>query len=231
MTTTHTHATTPATEGVPSERRSRWPLVASGAGLLGLAATMILDGRGNTPEKVVLDTALFESLNPVVYRASMVLGYLAVAMLLLTAAQWRRRVEPRLPGSTAAHLVPLGLVASAAGLTYGYGWKGALGNYMPGGFEDGLYDIDGLAVYYMLADFGAWIGWLGVIVVAAAVAWMGLRERTVSRWIAVVSLVPVVQTTAMVAGLGVAGVPALLGPLYLVVLGVGLAFGKSAISR
>ena len=230
VTTTHPQPT-PATKSVRGERRSRWPLAASAAGLLGLSATMILDGRGDTPESVVLDAALFESLEPLVYRGSMVLGYLAVAMLLLTAAQWRRRVEPRLPGSTAAYLVPLGLVSSAAGLTYGYGWKGALGNYMPGGLEEDLYDTDGLSVYYMLADFGAWIGWLGVIVVAAAVAWMGLRERTVSRWIGVVSLLPVVQTTAMVVGLGVAGVPALLGPLYLVVLGLGLTFGKSAISR
>ena len=105
-----------------------------------------------------------------VYRVSMVIGYVAVALLLVIAANWRRRVEPRVPGSTAAHLVPLGLVASAAGLTYGYGWKGALGNYMPGGIEDGLYDDQGLYVYYMLADFGAWIGWLGVVVAAAAVA-------------------------------------------------------------
>jgi hypothetical protein len=214
-----------------AHRRSRWPLVASAAGMAGLLATMILDGRGNAPEKVVLDMGLFESLNPMVYRASMVLGYLAVALLLLTAAHWRRRVEPRVPGSTAAHLVPLALVASAAGLTYGYGWKGALGNYMPGGFEEGFYDVEGLGVYYMLTDFGAWIGWLGVIVAAAAVAWMGLRERTVSRWLGAVSLIPVLQTTAMVVGLGVAGVPALLGPIYLVVLGLGLAFGKSTISR
>jgi hypothetical protein len=35
----------------------------------------------------------------------------------------------------------------------------------------------------------------------------------------------------MVGGMGVPGVPALLGPLYLVVLGIGLAFGRSTISR
>ena len=165
------------------------------------------------------------------YRLSMITGYLAVVMLLLMAAQWRRRVEPRVPGSTAAFLMPLGLVSSAAGLAYGYGWKGALGLYLPDGPEAGSFDSNGLYVYYLLCDFGAWIGWLGVVIAAGAIAWMGLRERTVSRWIGIVSLLPVVQTTAMVVGLGVPGVPALLGPVYLVVLGIGLAFGKSTISR
>jgi hypothetical protein len=212
------------------ETRSRWPLFASVAGLLGFVATVVLDGRTDTTH-ITLSDKLFTDLSPVPYRLSMVLGYLAVAMLLVTAAQWRRRVEPRVPGSTAAHLVTLGLVASAGGLTYGYGWKGALGLYMPGGMEEKSFDSNGLYVYYMLCDFGAWIGWLGVVVAAAAVAWMGLRERTVSRWIGIVSLLPVIQTTAMVLGMGVPGVAALLGPIYLVVLGIGLAFGRSTISR
>jgi hypothetical protein len=214
----------------PGERRSRWPLAASAAGLLGFVATLVLDGR-TVGTDVTLSEKLFTDLSPVPYRLSLVTGYLAVALLLVTAAQWRRRVEPRVPGSTAAHLVTFGLVASAGGLTYGYGWKGALGLYMPGGLEADAYDSNGLYVYYLLCDFGAFIGWLGVVIAAAGVAWMGLRERTVSRWIGVVSLLPVIQTTAMVGGMGVPGVPALLAPLYLVVLGIGLAFGRSTISR
>ena len=127
--------------------------------------------------------------------------------------------------------MPLGLVASAAGLTYGYGWKGALGNYMPGRHGGRLFDDQGLYVYFMLNDFGSFIGWLGVVVAAGAIAWMALRERTVSRWIGVVSLLPVIQTTAMVAGLGVPGVPGLLARIWLFVAGLGLTFGKSTITR
>jgi uncharacterized membrane protein YhaH (DUF805 family) len=228
MTAIHSNTRT-APAGLPASR-ARWPLSVAAAGLVGFTATAILDGRA-TPGDIVLAPELFTALDPVVYRASMVLGYAAVALLLLSAARWRRWVEPRVPSSTAAHLVPLGLVSSAAGLTYGYGWKGALGNYMPGGMEDGMFDDQGLYVYYLLNDFGAWIGWLGVVVSAAAVAWMALRERSISRWIGVVSLVPVVQTTLMVVGLGVPGVPALLGPLWLLVTGLGLAFGRSTIVR
>jgi hypothetical protein len=201
------------------------------AGVLGYAATLVLDGRTTGSDDVALTPQLFEDLDPIVYRLSMIVGYVVVVLLLVYAANWRRRVEPRVPGSTAAHLVPLGLVASAAGLAYGYGWKGALGNYLPGGAEEGLYDDQGLYVYCLLNDFGAYIGWLGVVVAAGAVAWMGLRERTVSRWIGYFSLLPVVGVSAMVIGLGVPGVPGLFGPLWLVVAGLGLAFGRSAISR
>jgi hypothetical protein len=228
---TQTAATHDRVAPSPTPRRSRWPLVASAAGLAGFVATMPLDGRTLGPADVRLSHQLFVDLDPMVYRASMVVGYLAVVLLLVTAASWRRRVEHKVPGSTAAHVVPFGLAASAAGLTYGYGWKGALGNYLPGGMEEGLYDDQGLYVYYLLNDFGSFIGWLGVVVAAGAVAWMAFRERTVSRWLGAVALLPVLQTTAMVVGLGVAGVPGLLGPLWLVVTGIGLAFGRSAIAR
>ena len=227
---TQTRTATRSEAPVRRERRA-WPLTAAAAGLCGIVATLVLDGRGAGSNEVSLTPRLFEDLDPVVYRASMVVGYLAVVLLLVTAAHWRRRVEPRVPRSTAATLVPLALVASAAGLTYGYGWKGALGSYVPGGAEQGMYDDQGLYVYYLLNDFGAYIGWMGVVVAAGAVAWMSLRERTVSRWIGVVSVLPVLQTTLMVVGMGVPGVPALLAPLWLLVAGTGLSLGRSTIVR
>lgn len=227
MTQLDTH---PSSAPAAAPSRARWPLYAVAAGAFGFVATLILDGRTSGSDVEVSD-ALFQDLSPLPYRLSMLAGYAAVVALLLLAASWRRHVEPRLTASTAAHVVPLGLLASAAGLTYGYGWKGALGLYMPGGLEEGSYDTQGLYVYFLLNDFGSFIGWLGVVVAAGAVAWMGLRERTVSRWIGVVSAVPVLQTTLMLVGLGVPGVPGLLAPLWLVVTGLGLTFGRSAISR
>jgi hypothetical protein len=211
-------------------RRQRWPLLATAAGLTGFVATMVLDGRTVGDEGASLDHQLFVDLDPLVLRLSMVVGYVTVVLLLVLAATWRRRVEPLLPDSTAAHLVPLALVSSAAGLSYGYGWKGALGNYLPDSFEPTAFDDTGLYVYYVLNDFGAWIGWLGVVVAAGAVAWMGLRDGAVARWLGIFALLPVLQTTAMVAGLGVPGVPALLAPTWLVVTGLGLHAGGSRIT-
>ena len=217
-------ATTPS-----RQRRQRWPLLATAAGLAGVTATLVLDGRTVGDEGATLDHQLFVDLDPMKFRLSMVMGYLTVVLLLILAATWRRRVEPLLPHSTAAHLVPLGLVSSAAGLTYGYGWKGALGNYLPDSFEPTAFDDAGLYVYYVLNDFGSFIGWLGVVVVAGAFAVMGLREGSVPRWLGVVSVLPVLQTTVMVAGMGVPGVAALLGPVWLAVMGLGLYLGRSAV--
>lgn len=228
MTQTQPHIGQPIDE--PGDRRVRWPLVGAAAGFFGFLATFIFS-VGDVPDHTKLTHTLFTDLSPVTYRLSFITGYLAVALLIVFAAQWHRRVEGRIPGSTAAHVVPLGLVASAAGLTYGYGWKGALGNYMPGGLEAGSFDDQGLYVYHVLNDFGTFIGWLGVVVAAGAVAWMAFRERTVSRWIGVVSLLPILVVLGVGFAGGVAGSPGLLAPIWLFVTGLGLAFGKSTITR
>jgi hypothetical protein len=227
---THTEIHVEETQDDRARRLVRWPLLGAAAGLFGFLATFIFSG-GEVPEHTKMSHGLFDDLSPVTYRLSFVTGYLTVALLLLLAALWRRHVERRVPTSSAAHVVPLGFVASAAGLTYGYGWKGALGNYIPGGPEDGAFDDQGLYVYYMLNDFGSFIGWLGVVVAAGALAWMAFRERTVSRWLGVVSLLPVLLVLGLGFAGGVAGSPGLLAPLWLIVAGLGLAFGRSAITR
>ena len=140
-------------------------------------------------------------------------------------------MEPRVASSTAALVVSNGLLISAAALTLGYGWKGAMAVYLPGGMDDGLFDKEGLYILYMLNDFGSFIGWLGVTIAAGAIAWMAFRERTVSRWIGVVALVPVLAVTAFTVGTGLPGFPGVVSPLFMVVAFAGLAFGKSTITR
>ena len=57
---------------------------------------------------------------------------------------------------------------------------------------------------------------------AGAVGWMALRERTVSRPIGALSVVGAVGTAAA---------PALVGPVWLLLAGSGLALGRSTIAR
>ncbi len=73
MTQTHTIAT--GTEET-TRSRSRWPLYGAAAGLLGFAGTIVLDGRTGSSTQVELSHQLFVDLNPFVYRASMIAGYL-----------------------------------------------------------------------------------------------------------------------------------------------------------
>jgi len=116
-------------------------------------------------------------------------------------------------------------------LTLGYGWRLALALYLPGGLNEWGWDDQGLAVYYVLNDFGAYIGWLGVVVAAGAMAWLSLRERVLPRWIGVVSLLPVLGVLGMSGAGAVAGFPGIVGPLWLTITFAGLALSRRPIGR
>ncbi len=231
MSTIHPEATGTTPDRLASTR-SRWPLIGTAAGVTGFIATLVADIH---PPGVDSNTAaVVDQLSRTAAHISLVAGYLTVALLVVLAAAWRRQVEPRVAGSTAARVVSNGILLSAAALTLGYGWKGALAVYLPGGLNGetgGGFDRDGLYVMYVLNDFGSFIGWLGVTIAAGAIAWMALRDRTVSRWIGVVALVPVLAVTGFAVATGLPGFPGVVSPLFLVIAFTGLAFGKSTITR
>jgi hypothetical protein len=230
MTETLTSQALPTAPGRSGRSGGRWPLTGVVAGVLGVAGTLAFDIHPMSTAKATPD--IVDQVSQGKAHASVVAGYLAVAALLVLAAQWRRFVEPRVPASTAARVVSGGLTAAAGALALGYGWKGAMAVYLPGGMDASIgFDKTGLYVMYVLNDFGSYIGWLGVVVAAGAVAWMAFRERTVSRWIGAVSVVPVLAVTAFAAGTGLPGFPGVVGPLWMVVAFAGLAFGRSTVSR
>ncbi|MGB4777290.1 hypothetical protein [Microbacterium sp.] len=184
-------------------------------GLLGEVATILTDVR--SPRETAADEAgLPYTVTPddmalldgrMLY-IGFVVGFASVAALLVFAAAWKRHVETRYVTSTAARLVSIGFVVSAAGLTLGYGWKGALGNYLTS--EAGLFDERGLFVYFMLTDFGPYIPWFGTLLSMVGLGWMAWRERTVSR---VLGTVAGLYAAALFVAFGLSGVPGLAGPL------------------
>jgi hypothetical protein len=227
-----TFATTESAPPNTAVRRSRWPLHGVAAGLLGTVATLVGDVHVAASDAVSQsDPGLIEAINRPAAHLSIVAGYLCVAFLLVFAASWRLHAEPRATHSAATRVVPAGIVAAAGALTLGYGWKGALAIYLPGGTDAGGFDRSGLYIYYILNDFGSFIGWLGVTIAAGAIAWMALRERTISRWIGIVSLLPVLGTTAAVTLTGLPGAPGIFSAAWLLIASLGLALGRSAISR
>lgn len=215
----------PATVG-----RGRWPLLGVAAGVGSIAATLALDIH---PSSWDIDTpysqAVVDEVSTGKAHASVIVGYLTVGLLLFLAAAWRRHVEPRALASTAARVVPLALTAAAGALSLGYGWRGAFGLYT--GSEEGAFDTEGLYVLFVLNDFGAYIGYLGVTVAAAAVIWMSLKERLVSRWIGIFSILPILPVIITVAAFGLPGFPGVVSGLWLIVTFAGLAFGRSPINR
>jgi hypothetical protein len=199
----------------------RWAWWGVAAGVLGIVGTIVtlVNADDPTPARVA-------SLGPGMYHLGGAAGYLAVAALLVTASAWRARVVRLIPSSIAGRVVADGLTASAGALALGYGWKLAMGLYLDGGANAGQFDKSGLFVYYMLNDFGPFIGWLGVVVAAGATVVLGVRERAVPRWIGFVSAIPVLGVLAAGLGGGVAGFPGIVGPLWMIV-----TFGALALRR
>jgi hypothetical protein len=214
----------PADQAAVASRRWAWWGVAAGVlGVIGTIVTLV-NAEDPTPDGVA-------SLDPGMYHLGGAAGYLVVACLLVTASAWRARVARLMPTSIAARVVADGLTASAGALALGYGWKLAMGLYLDGGANAGQFDNNGLFVYFMLNDFGPFIGWLGVVVAAGAVVVLGLKERAVPRWIGFVSVIPVLGVLAMGLGVGVAGFPGMVGPLWMIVTFAALALRRTAGSR
>ena len=218
------------TESEVNTSRSRWPWLGVAAGIGALAGTLAFDLHPECDEDRAYNADIVDDISSGTAQGSIIAGYLTVALLLVLAAAWRRHVEPRTPDSTAARVVPLAFTASAGALSLGYGRKGAMGLYN-GGSEDGAFVKDGLYVLYVLNDFGSFIGCLGVTVAAGALAWMALRERLISRWIGVISVLALLPVIVTVAAFGLPGLPGVFGGAWLVVAFTGLALGKSTITR
>jgi hypothetical protein len=196
------------------------------AGIGGLVATLLTDLHVEPPSGATTQAVV----NEVSQRSAhigVVVGYVTVALLLVLAALWRGSIERQLMESTAARMVAPGLVAAAGALSLGYGWKGALAIYLPDGSEPNSYDDAGLYVYYMLSDFGGYIGWLPVVVAAGAVAWMGLKERTLPMWIGGFSVLPVLGVVLATGITGLPGFPALMAMPWLIVTFAGLGLHRS----
>ena len=201
-----------------------WLLWGVAAGLLGFTATILFDVRPWTEadyEKGGVLIAAAEdmpNLDPTGNRLGFLLGFAAVACLLVLHGAWRVRTE-RAPHAVASRVFSAGLVTSAAGLTFGYAWKGTLALYGHGGPEFGSFGDEGLLVFYALTDFGAFIPWFGVLVSLGALATMAWVERAVSR---ILGTLLAALVLLVVAGYIVTGVPGLAGPVG----GLGLAFAS-----
>ena len=222
--------TAPAPAGVSTERTTasrRWPLFGLAAGVLGAVATLFtMSSADGEP----VTAASMTHLSGTAYHLGGAAGYLAVACLVILAACWRTNVSRFLPGSAPARIVGDGFALSAAALSLGYGWKLAMALYLPGGINEKNFDDQGRFVYYMLNDFGPFIGWLGVVIASGAVAYLSLRAKLIATWLGVVSLLPVLGVLVMSCGAAVAGYPGMVGPVWLILASAGLTFGRHRIT-
>lgn len=221
MTDTLHEATTTSRTG----RRSTWWLWGTTAGVLGILTNVVLaSGKDLGEERVT--AAVVETLSRGPFHAAAVTGYLAVAALLMFAAGLSRWADLQASASLALRAAPLAVAAAAAALTIGYGVKGQLAEYLPGGMNPDNFSSEGLFVFYLLDDLAGYFGWLGVTVAGACLAWLSLRERLLPRWIGAVAALLVLPPVLFLLLTGFTGFSGLSGPVLLVVVGTGMALRR-----
>lgn len=199
-----------------------WPLWAVAAGVLG-AIGHLFTMQSVSEAEYASGVGVIETLDRNGYHIGIVAGMCAVFCLLVFAAGWRRWVATNASASLAAGVVSLALVASAGAMILGYGFKGALAVYLPGGMDEGSFPAEGLYTLFMFDDLGPFMAWYGVAMAATAVAWFALRERQLPIWIGLVSTLFAMVPVAVLVVTGLPGFPGVVDPLWLVIAGVGLA--------
>jgi hypothetical protein len=210
---------------VATGHSNRWALWGVPAAVLGFAGLM------TTPDYGGLETTgagVIEQIDRGGYHLGIVLGLAAALCMLITAAGWQRWGARVAPESLAARLVPMAFAASAALMMLGYGFMGSLAVYLPGGIDDGTFPAEGLYSVFMFLDFAPFIAWWGAAFAAAGIAWLSLRERTLPLWIGVISAIFALIPIGVVSAIALPGVPALVVPLWLLIVSAGMALSRNA---
>jgi hypothetical protein len=203
---------------------NRWAWWGIGAGVLGIVANLVTDPIASlTTAQKQQGPAVLGLINRADLQIGAVTGFLAVACVLAFAAGWRQWSERHGAPTSAARLVGLALAASAGAMIIGYGIKGPLAIYLPGGINANTYPRAGLYSILMLNDSAPYFAWWGVVVAAAGVAWLAFRERLVVRWVGAVSVLAVLAAFAWLALTGLTDFGGIVGPVWLILASVGLA--------
>jgi hypothetical protein len=199
-----------------------WPLFGVGAGVLGAIGHLFTDQDLSDAERAS-GAAVIDALDRTSYHIGIVAGMAAVLCLLIFTAGWRRWVAGYAPGSIAGEMISLALVASAGAMLLGYGFKGSLAVYLPGGMDGEPYPNENLLSVFMFNDFAPYIAWYGVAMAAIGVSWFSLREHRLPIWHGIVAAVFAVVPIAFLVATGLPGFPGVVDPFWMVIFGVGLA--------
>lgn len=219
------------TEGRGGTGRATWHLWGAAAGVLGLVANLFTDPGGSISEaQRGGGSAVVDLVSRQMLHAGAVTGVAAVGCLLVLSAAYRRWSESLGSNSLALRTLPAALTAGAAAMVIGYGFKGQMAIYLPGGLNQNQYPAEGLYTLFMINDLAAFFSWWGVAFAAGCLAWLGLRERLVPRWVGIVSALGFLVPVAFVVGTGLTGFPGVIGPLWLAVVSIGMAVRRPTLA-
>ena len=212
-------ATSDTAHAAPSRSTTRWHWWGTAAGVLGLVANIVTDpGASIEPKDRHIGDGVIELVSRGGYHLGAIAGVASVGCLLVLAAGYRRWAEENGGRSLALRTIPASIAASAAALIVAYGFKGMMAIYLPGGINQNEYPAEGLYSLFMVNDLAGFFGWWGVAFAAGCLAWLGLREAVVPRWIGVFSALAFLAPVAFLAGTGLTGFPGVICPLWLAII-------------
>ena len=199
-----------------------WPLFGAAAGVLGAIGHLFTDAK-LTDEERASGAAVIDALDRTGFHIGIISGLAAVFCLLIFTAGWRKWVATHAPESLAGEMVSLAFVASTGAMLLGYGFKGSLAVYLPGGMDEGSYPNESLLSVFMFNDFAPYIAWYGVAMAAIGVAWFALREHHLPIWFGIVAAVFALIPIGFLVVTGLPGFPGVIDPLWMLIFGIGLS--------
>jgi hypothetical protein len=211
------------TNGDSTSRRATWALWGTAAGALGAVTNLGLSFQHGDG---LIGVDVVDRMSRGIFHAAAVTGYLAAAALLLFAAGLWRWADRQATSTLALRAAPMALVAAAGSLFVGYGVKGQLAEYLPGGMNPDNYPPEGLYVFMVTDDLAGFYSWSALTVALACLAWLSLRERLLPRWVGVVAAVVVVPPVLFLLVSGFTGFSGIVGPLGLAVVATGIALRR-----
>ena len=198
--------------------RSWWPVWGIVAGVAGVLSNLVWNDQNSlTAAQMASGPGVVEHLERSTYHLGVVAGWVAIVGVLVSAAGWARVGRERGDAHLAWSVIPFGLVAAASSLLLGYGVKGALAEYLPGGSNDDNYPAEGLYSMFVFHDNAPWVGWWGVLFAAGAASWLAFRRRgTVPLWLGVIGTLLLLHAVVVMAGTGAVAIAGLSGPVWLI---------------
>ncbi len=205
-------------------QRAMWPVWGVIGGVAGIVSNIgFNDQNAVTDEQMASGAGVIEHLDRMNYQVGVVAGWVAIVALLVTAAGWSRLAARRRDEHLAWRVIPYGLVAAATSLILGYGVKGALAEYLPGGANADNFPAEGVYTMFVFNDNAPWVGWWGVLFAAGAASWLAFRQRgTLPIWLGVLGVLILLHSVVVMVGTGAVAIAGLTGPVWLAVSSIWL---------
>jgi hypothetical protein len=195
------------------------------AGIGGIVANVLTEDQLSNADRSTPERAI-EALERSNFQVGVIAGWIAIVGLLVLAAGWWRLARARADEHLAWTVVPFGFLAAASSLLLGYGIKGALAEYLPGGANEDNFPAEGVYSMFVFHDNAPWVGWWGVVFAAAAVAWLAFRVReALPIWLGVLSVLVVLHAVVIMVVSGAVAIAGLTGPIWVLVSSIWLLVG------